>query len=458
MITKKKKIIIGAAIAVVGIACIAEFGGAYYFQNHYAPKTSFNGVDVSGKSVEAAKAILDESLNTYTLAIKGDGTEDQLSASDIDLVYDSGAENTDIMNGAISDQKPFEWVADIVGSGRDYTLKTSYNAEKLNSAVSAMSCMTREDKVQSQNASVKYADGAFQPVEEVYGNELNQEEFSKTLIEQMNAGNTEYQIDCYIQPALTVESETFKNAKAQLDAALHSAVTIKRDDISVTLSADDIASMLTIGDDLTASVDKEKLGAYVDANIKDQFNTVGKERTVSTLGCGEFTISGGIYGYIVDTEAETEQLAQDILSGGTVEREPKYSQEETYKTNGGLGNTYIDVSISQQHVWLVYEGKLIIDTPCVTGNVANGTITPKGTYWIEFKRRNYGMPRYGVTVSYWMPIDTSTGVGLHDAGWRSTFGGSYYRTSGSHGCINLPVSAARTIYNNCFGTMPVVVH
>lgn len=458
LITKKKKIMIGAAIAVVGIVCIAEFSGAYYFQNHYAPKTSFNGVDVSGKSVEDAKATLNESLSSYTLSIKGNGTTDQLSASDIEFVYDDGAENTDIMNGALSDQRPFEWVADLVGSGRNYTLKTSYNADKLSSTVAAMNCMTREDKVQSKNAGVTYVDGAFQPVEEVYGNELDPEAFSSVLVEQMNAGNSEYQIDCYIQPALTVESETFQNAKAKLDSALQSSVTIKRDDISVTLSTDDIASVLTIGDDLTASVDKEKLGAYVDANIKDQFNTVGKERTVSTLGCGEFTISGGIYGYIVDTKAETEQLAQDILSGGTVEREPKYSQEETYKTNGGLGNTYIDVSISQQHVWLVYEGNLIIDTPCVTGNVMNGTTTPTGTYWIEFKRRNYGMPRYGVTVSYWMPIDTSTGVGLHDAAWRSTFGGSYYRTTGSHGCINLPVSAARTIYNNCFGTMPVVVH
>ena len=106
----------------------------------------------------------------------------------------------------------------------------------------------------------------------------------------------------------------------------------------------------------------------------------------------------------------------------------------------------------------VIAGKVIVDTPCVTGNVNRGTITPTGTYWIEFKRRNYAMPRYGVTVSYWMPIDTSTGVGLHDASWRSTFGGKYYISTGSHGCINLPVSAARTIYNNCFGTMPVVVH
>lgn len=452
-----KKIIAGISAAVVaGVICAAEFGGAYYFRNHYAPHTSINGVDVSGKSMDAAKAALDESLKNYTLTIQGDGTEDKLSASDIDFTYqyDTGK----IMETALSDQHPYEWIADLFGSGREYTLETNYNAEKLNSAVSAMNCMNPKEKIQSQNASVKYTDGAFEAVPEVYGNELDAKEFSEVLIDQINEGSTEYQIDCYIQPKLKEDSDTFKNAKSQLDAALQSAVTLKRDDISVTLSADDIASVLTIGDDLTASVDTEKLSEYVKENIKDPFNTVGKERTVTTAGCGEFTISGGIYGYIVDVDGETEQLAKDILSGKTVEREPVYSQEETYKSNGGLGDTYIDVSISQQRVWLVYGGNVIIETPCVTGNVNNGTITPKGTYWIEFKRRNYAMPKYGVSVSYWMPIDTSTGVGLHDASWRSTFGGNYYISTGSHGCINLPVSAARTIYNNCFGTMPVVVH
>ena len=451
-----KKLIAGiSAAVVVGVLCAAEFGGAYYFRNHYTPNTTINGVNVSGKSIDSAKQALDDSLNSYTLTIKGEATEDQLSASDIDFTYQYDTGN--ILETALSDQRPFEWAADLFG-GREYTLETSYNADKLNEKISGMKCMNPDKKVQAQNAGVTYKDGAFEVVPEVYGNELDAETFSGVLAEQLAAGNTEYQIDCYIQPKLTQDSDAFKKAKAQLDAALQSAVTLKRDDISVTLSADDVASVLTIGDDLKASVDQEKLKTYVEENIAEPFETVGKERTVTTAGCGTFTISGGIYGYLVDVDGETEQLAKDILSGKSVEREPVYSREETYKDNGGLGSTYIDVSISQQRVWLVYGGKVIVDTPCVTGNVNNGTITPKGTYWIEFKRRNYGMPRYGVTVSYWMPIDTSTGVGLHDAPWRSTFGGNYYISTGSHGCINLPVSAARTIYNNCFGTMPVVVH
>lgn len=451
-----KKLIAGiSAAVVVGVLCAAEFGGAYYFQDHYMPNTTINGVSVSGKSMDAAKQALEDSLKSYTLTIKGEDTQDTLTASDIDFSYEYDAGN--ILETALSDQHPYEWVADLFG-GREYTLKTSYNADKLNQKISDMKCMNPDKKVQAQNAGVTYKDGAFEVVPEVYGNELDAKAFSDVLAKQLTEGNTEYQIDCYIQPKLTQDSDAFKKAKKQLDASLKSTVTLKRDDISVSVSANDVASFLTIGDDLKASVDQEKLKAYVEEKIEEPFKTVGKERTVTTAGCGTFTISGGIYGYLVDVDGETEQLSKDILSGKSVEREPVYSQEETYKDNGGLGNTYIDVSISQQRVWLVYGGKVLVDTPCVTGNVNNGTTTPTGTYWIEFKRRNYGMPRYGVTVNYWMPIDTSTGVGLHDASWRSTFGGKYYISTGSHGCINLPVSAARTIYNNCFGTMPVVVH
>ena len=40
------------------------------------------------------------------------------------------------------------------------------------------------------------------------------------------------------------------------------------------------------------------------------------------------------------------------------------------------------------------------------------------------------------------------GAGLHDASWRSSFGGSIYKTNGSHGCVNMPYSVAKAIYEN----------
>ena len=50
------------------------------------------------------------------------------------------------------------------------------------------------------------------------------------------------------------------------------------------------------------------------------------------------------------------------------------------------------------------------------------------------------------------------GIGMHDAKWRSSFGGTLYKTGGSHGCINLPHSVAKKIYENISAGMPVLCY
>ena len=76
--------------------------------------------------------------------------------------------------------------------------------------------------------------------------------------------------------------------------------------------------------------------------------------------------------------------------------------------------------------------------------VLRGTKQPNGKY------------EYESPVSYWMPFNK--GIGLHDASWRSEFGGSIYKTRGSHGCVNTPYSAMKTIYENVKIGYPVVVY
>ena len=48
--------------------------------------------------------------------------------------------------------------------------------------------------------------------------------------------------------------------------------------------------------------------------------------------------------------------------------------------------------------------------------------------------------------------------GLHDASWRSSFGGSIYVYNGSHGCVNLPSSAAAELYEIIDVGCPVLIH
>ena len=50
------------------------------------------------------------------------------------------------------------------------------------------------------------------------------------------------------------------------------------------------------------------------------------------------------------------------------------------------------------------------------------------------------------------------GEGLHDATWQPSFGGTYYKVRGSHGCVNLPLSVARDLFNSVTAGYPVLIY
>lgn len=111
---------------------------------------------------------------------------------------------------------------------------------------------------------------------------------------------------------------------------------------------------------------------------------------------------------------------------------------------------------------MYYNSECILETNCVTGNAKNHN-TPSGLFYLTYKTTNTYLEgyndngtRYKSFVNYWMPFNG--GIGMHDASWRSKFGSSIYKTNGSHGCINLPYNAAKTIYEYIDSSMPIIVY
>ena len=103
-------------------------------------------------------------------------------------------------------------------------------------------------------------------------------------------------------------------------------------------------------------------------------------------------------------------------------------------------------------------GKLILESDFVSGNLAKGYDTPTGTFPVQYKERNATLTGedYETPVKYWMPF--YRGVGFHDAWWRDEFGKDIYKTNGSHGCINMPTEAARTMFEQIERGVAVVVY
>ena len=126
------------------------------------------------------------------------------------------------------------------------------------------------------------------------------------------------------------------------------------------------------------------------------------------------------------------------------------------------GHSCVEVDITNQTVYCYIGDQLVVATPCVTGN-RWAHPTSIGNFRINSKETNRYLQgynsdgsRYKSWVNFWMPFNG--GQGLHDAGWRSAFGGDIYMNGGSHGCVNMPYDAAAAIFNYAYVGMPVHTH
>ena len=108
-------------------------------------------------------------------------------------------------------------------------------------------------------------------------------------------------------------------------------------------------------------------------------------------------------------------------------------------------NPYVVVSIANQKLEYYEYDKLVLSSSVVTG--INGK-TPRGNFKVLNKARDIILKGadYESFVSYWIAFKGAA-FGFHDASWRSSFGGNIYKYAGSHGCVNMPYSKVKQLYN-----------
>ena len=123
-----------------------------------------------------------------------------------------------------------------------------------------------------------------------------------------------------------------------------------------------------------------------------------------------------------------------------------------------LGDTYIEIDMGQQELNYYVDGRLDMSFPIVTGCVNRGRGTPTGIFKIYNKRYHTYLrgADYVSYVNYWLGVNK--GIGIHDATWRSKFGGELYRSEGSHGCINCPLDQAGTLWEKVEVDTPVILY
>jgi len=275
----------------------------------------------------------------------------------------------------------------------------------------------------------------------------------------------------YIQP-IKEDSQIVKNEEKKLQDLLQQTVEYKVQDKVYSLKGSELIKNATVSKDMKVKIDKGDLKKKIE-EINESQSTLDKNFKFKTHSGSVISVKGQGYGWALDVAKETKQVKSAFEKGTTSVSASNtvghgwsgegYGYDTT--TNNGIGDTYAEVSIAEQRIWIYKKGKLVITTNVVTGKHSTGNDTSKGVWYILYKRTPAtltgrelgGKPSYEVQVDYWAPF-TNDGQGFHDAGFRSNWASNAYLNAGSHGCVNTPPSAMSTVYNNLSTYEPVVVY
>lgn len=453
--SNKLPLILGAAVFVL---VIAYFTTAFAVYGHtFAPGTIINGINCGNKTVEQAKALLEQVINGYALDITDGKTTDTITAADIDLKGDFDNELTNAMQS----QNNLLWC---VGIFKKNELETApvvdFNTDKLNKIIGTLSLVSGADVTDSVNARLQLNDAdKYEIIPEVYGTRPDREKLDKRLISAVTSLEGEINLvdeDIYIKPTVYEADEAVVNTMNTVNKWLESDITYKFGSATEVVNASVTKDWIVIGDDFAPFFNRDKVKEFV-RGLSRKYDTFGDTRSFKTGYGFDVSVAGGNYGYRINREAEIDNLVADIKSGEKKERKPDYFQEGASYDGLDIGNTYIEVDLTGQHLFLYKDGKLILQTELVSGHPAKGA-TPNGTYRITYCERDATLrgEDYETPVAYWMPFNGD--IGLHDAVWQPKFGGDWYVKHGSHGCINLPLSMAAQIYSYAYKGMPVVCY
>lgn len=450
-----------AAGIIGGIVILAAVGGylglSVYFNNHFYPKSAINGVNVGRKSLDGAKETLATAANTYLLTITArDGTQYRLDGADFGYEFTENGSAEEFLES----QNGYAWISQAFREHNyEITTSTSYDEDKLISAAKELDCFDESRATPPSDAQIVKKDGKISVVSETQGNTLIVDKAVDLIVDAVSKGETDLILgdECYEKPQITADSEEIVAVMQEVEKYCSTSITYTIGDETQVLDSDTISSWVDIDKDNNITIDESKVADYAQL-LATKYNTYGDKRQFKTSEGDVIEIGGGDYGWVVDKPNEAKQIIEDIRTGGDITREPVYQQVAKIPGADDIGDTYIEIDYTNQHLYYYKEGKLVMDSDIVSGNIKNGNGSPDGVYKIIYKQSPATLvgENYSSNVTYFMVF--AYNVGIHDATWRSSFGGEIYKGNGSHGCINVPASFAKELYAVLETDTPVVAY
>lgn len=311
----------------------------------------------------------------------------------------------------------------------------------------------------SQSVNFKYENKKFEEISPVEGSEIDTILLMSFITNKKKEKNVLINLEkekLYVQPRYTIDSLKAKDGLKSLEKCLKSVIKLKYEDKEFDMDKEIFATWLHLDTSMKVKIETDPMQVYLQ-KIAEKIETPLSEILAEVDLTDSLKMNEVIFSR-VNINNQINEILKLIPKGDK-------SNLELIMTKRGLPKgikkghkDFVEVSISEQKLWLFKEGNLILETDVVTGNKRYGRSTPPGDYKVLYKERNRVLRGRGYAsfVSYWMPF--YGGYGLHDANWRRRFGANIYESGGSHGCVNIPPKLAPIVYNNVSIGTPVLIY
>ena len=421
----------------------------HYVNTHFREGTFIQGVDCSQLTIEQARKKIEEEMQNQKITFKFLKAEYTATYGQFDVTLNGTEALEEIMQNQYSNPQVEYFLTD-----------KNVDEEKVISYLSAIPELKEENMTKPQNAFLELRGEKMVIVPEVEGHWIEFDEACDFVINFLKeSGNPNHTLDMerlmYCLPDVRSNNTEIVRQQQEINRILNTTINFQLADGSIYTLDSNTMKDWVVEKDGVYSVDIEgNLPTFIE-NLKNAINNANEYIRFYATGVGYVQVpSMEAKTPILDEEKQEEWIISQLGNNKVIDTKPIYSRSPV---NEQL-SSWVEVDITRQKVFMYVDGECILETDCVTGTDGLHS-TPTGVFFLNNKVTDTILTdnkTYASWVMYWMPF--YRGYGFHDANWRDEFGGSIYKTSGSHGCINLPHDAAEIMFQNINYDMPIFIY
>lgn len=442
-------------LSLLVIVLVVYGAGAFYFTQTTFPNTTINGHD---KSFTSLGNLFEFQGSLDPISVKGRGDKSvTINPQDINL-------QKKVKAGTKIEQNVALWpLAFFQDNHYKVEYDAEYDAEKLQQVLDNSDLMRFQEE--PKDAHIIESENGYAIAPEEQGTTIDTEKMIAQVEQAVAEDKTEITLsdDAYVKPQVTAEDPELKEQVENANKLYETKIVYDFDDRQYEFTGQELRNLYDQTEDgLIINYDRARDLIRQMAVETDTFE--GTRHFKNSHG-EEIDVSGGIYGWLMDVDATTEEFIGFVENRESIETTPFYITKAMHRGEDDLGNTYIEVDLTTQFMWIYLNGELIDSDYIVSGQPSLDAATPKGVNYIrdkETERYLKGISpetgeEYDTLVNWWFPINW-TDVGIHNSTWRTEYGGDIYLWNGSYACITVPDHLAITINDQIPIGTPVITY